>query len=391
MISFSEIFLRVVVSVSVVLISRFTVTFASSSLKPVDYTGDTFSDVQKTNHFVMFYAPWCGHCKNLAPTWDQLAEKYHKDDNSGLTIGKVDCVKETALCSEQDVTGYPTLKFFKAGENEGVKYRGTRSLKAFSTFIEEQLGITVQDSETQPKVPEPVSGLVELTEDTFEDHVAKGRHFVKFYAPWCGHCQKLAPTWEELAKSLEHDTSVVISKIDCTAHRSVCNDFEIKGYPTLLWIEDGKKVDKYQGPRTIEELKAFVSKMVGSDASQATRSSDVQDSSPVVSFSGENFEHGIARGLTFVKFFAPWCGHCKRLAPTWEELGKKFASNSLVKIVKVDCTSNSNKDLCNDEEVDGFPSLFLYKDGKRIAEYNGSRTLDDLYEFVSKHMPHDEL
>lgn len=83
---------------------------------------------------------------------------------------------------------------------------------------------------------------MELTEDTFDKHVSTGYHFVKFYAPWCGHCQKLAPTWEELANSLRNDNYVSISKVDCTQHRSVCGQFDIKGYPTLLWIEDGKKV-----------------------------------------------------------------------------------------------------------------------------------------------------
>lgn len=98
--------------------------------------------------------------------------------------------------------------------------------------------------EVAPSPPEAVNGLLELTEDTFEKHVSSGHHFVKFYAPWCGHCQKLAPTWDELANSLRHDDSVSISKIDCTQYRNVCGQFNIKGYPTLLWIEDGKKVTK---------------------------------------------------------------------------------------------------------------------------------------------------
>lgn len=44
-----------------------------------------------------------------------------------------------------------------------------------------------------------------------------------------GHCQKLAPTFEELAKSLEHDTSVSIAKLDCTEYRPICKDFDVKG------------------------------------------------------------------------------------------------------------------------------------------------------------------
>ena len=49
--------------------------------------------------------------------------------------------------------------------------------------------------------------------------------------------------------------------------------------------------------------------------------------------------------------------------------------------------------LCNicSLQVDGFPVLFLYRDGEKFAEYTGSCSLDDLYEFVIKHIPHDEL
>lgn len=85
------------------------------------------------------------------------------------------------------------------------------------------------------------------------------------------------------------------------------------------------------------------------------------------------------------------CGHCKRLAPTWEDLGKKFQSNDNVRIVKVDCTLDVNKQLCNEQEVDGFPTLFLYKNGQKLSEYRGSRTLEDLFDFVNKHFEHDEL
>ncbi|XP_065170247.1 thioredoxin domain-containing protein 5 homolog [Atheta coriaria] len=117
-----------------------------------------------------------------------------------------------------------------------------------------------------------------------------------------------------------------------------------------------------------------------------------EDASNVITLSGENFEQGVASGFTFVKFFAPWCGHCKRLAPTWDELGKKFIGHPDVDIVKVDCTLEDNKELCNEQEVDGFPSVFLFKNGKRISEYNGNRSLEDLYEFVQQHLSaHDEL
>jgi len=363
-------------------------------LHTIKYTEDTFPiEVPKKNHFVMFYAPWCGHCQRLAPTWDNLAEMLNEEeDDSRVKIAKVDCTTDSAICSEHDVTGYPTLKFFKVGENEGIKFRGTRDLPSLTAFINEQLGSIPSESENLA-VPEAVNGLRELTEETFDKHVASGYHFVKFYAPWCGHCQKLAPTWDDLAQTYGHGTSVSIAKVDCTQHRAVCEQFDVKGYPTLLWIEDGKKIEKYTGQRSHEELKAYVEKMLHKSEETAGSIEETDDSvQSVLTLTGENFKHGIEKGLTFIEFFAPWCGHCKRLAPTWEELGKKFIGNDNVHIVKVDCTLATSKQLCDEQEVEGFPTLMLYREGEKVSEYDGSRTLDDLYEFVNNHLKsHDEL
>lgn len=108
----------------------------------------------------------------------------------------------------------------------------------------------------------------------------------------------------------------------------------------------------------------------------------------------------ISRSTSYIKciyekiifFFIKRCGHCKRLAPTWDELAEKFIGNANVKIAKVDCTLPDNKELCTEQEVDGFPTVFIYKNGGKVDEYNGSRSLDDLYEFVAKFADgHDEL
>ncbi|KAG7207978.1 hypothetical protein KM043_009558 [Ampulex compressa] len=357
------------------------------------YTEENFlTEVKKKNHFIIFYAPWCGHCQKLAPVWEQLAEATQEEDN--IKIAKVDCTTDNTLCTEHDITGYPTLKFFKAGESKGIKFKGTRDLHTLLSFINDQIGNVIMAEDENPSSPEAVNGLIELTENTFNKHISTGHHFVKFYAPWCGHCQKLASTWEDVAKSLRHDDSVSISKIDCTQHRSVCGQFDIKGYPTLLWITDGKKMDKYTGQRTHEELKAYISMMLGKNAAESSMKSDNVDGlgHTVLSLTGDSFKHNIETGVSFVKFFAPWCGHCKRLAPTWEELGKKFYSNNNVHIAKVDCTLDMSKELCNDQEVDSFPALYLYRDGHKVSEYNGSRNLDDLYEFIMNYLQaHDEL
>lgn len=209
--------------------------------------------------------------------------------------------------------------------------------------------------------------------------------------------QSLAPIWEELANSLEYDQTVSISKVDCTVYRSICQEFDVKGYPTLLWIVDGKKVEKYNDYRKLESFKAFIEKKTGQAAPVTEKPVSAHDDghdeeNAVVQLSGPSFDQSIGHGVTLVKFFAPWCGHCKRLAPTWDDLAGKYVGNRNVKIAKVDCTLSENKELCSEQEVDGFPTIFLYRNGEKVTEYNGNRSLEDLVNFVNRHrVEHEEL
>jgi len=372
---------------------------AEEALTAISLTEDNFvSQVSASPHFVMFFAPWCGHCKRLAPAWEELAGKMNKDVEKEVTIGKVDCTEQTALCSAQDVTGYPTLKFFKSGaeKGDGVKYRGNRDLASLEKFINEKLGVEV--AEEKPAAAETAEAKVEgglhiLSEGSFAGTVATGDTFVKFYAPWCGHCQKLVPVWDELAKKFESDTKVKIAKLDCTQAQSVCQENEVRGYPTLAYFRNGRKVEAYKGARNVQDLQDFVNTNKNLPDAAATDDGKVpeppkQAATPVVRLDKDNFEEKTKTGVAFVKFYAPWCGHCKRLAPTWEQLAQKFEAMDGVMVGHVDCTAgdNVNKELCNSHGVNGFPTLNIYKDGEKVEEYNGKRDLAQLQDFVEKHL-----
>ncbi|XP_020805742.1 thioredoxin domain-containing protein 5 homolog [Drosophila serrata] len=369
------------------------------------------------NVFVKFFAPWCGHCKRLQPLWEQLAEIMNVDEPK-VIIAKVDCTKHQTLCGTHQVTGYPTLRLFKRGEEESVKFKGTRDLPAITDFINRELNTPAETDLSEATKREEVGEnpnlgkVVDLTEDTFAKHVSSGNHFVKFFAPWCSHCQRLAPTWETLAKELVQEPAVTVSKIDCTQYRVICQDFEVKGYPTLLWIEDGKKIEKYSGSRDLATLKTYVEKMVGlplaknaedktadaeaakkEDGAAAEEEAAAKKLTPQQLTGEAEFDEAIADGVAFIKFYAPWCGHCQKLQPTWEQLATEAhqAHQSGVKIAKVDCTAPENKQLCIDQQVEGYPTLFLYKNGQRQSEYEGSRSLPELQSYLKKFLAHDEL
>eukprot|EP00924_Labyrinthula_sp_SR-Ha-C_P003738 snap_masked-scaffold_3-processed-gene-3.41-mRNA-1 protein AED:0.16 eAED:0.16 QI:0/-1/0/1/-1/1/1/0/127 len=101
---------------------------------------------------------------------------------------------------------------------------------------------------------------LEMTSGTFKDTINNGKDtFVKFYAPWCGHCKRLAPTWTELAGEFASSDKVDIAKIDCTQHRDICSAHGVRGYPTLKYFKNGaSEGEKYQGGRDINGLKRFL-------------------------------------------------------------------------------------------------------------------------------------
>lgn len=115
-------------------------------------------------------------------------------------------------------------------------------------------------------------------------------------------------------------------------------------------------------------------------------------SSPVLQLDQKSFEKEILQTehAAIVEFYAPWCGHCKNLAPQY----KKAAENlrGIAKVAAVDCDEEKNKPLCGQMGVKGFPTLKLVKPSSKkgkpiIKEYQGPRTAKGIVDAVVDEIP----
>ena len=118
----------------------------------VDEDGNAISD---NSWFIKFFAPWCGHCKRLAPTWSE----FNRMNMEVLNVGTVDCTSDTGkpLCSKFEVRGYPTLLFFPGkkenveGPVKAIKYKGPRTREAFEDFaLNKGFENITEDDDTVP-------------------------------------------------------------------------------------------------------------------------------------------------------------------------------------------------------------------------------------------------
>ncbi|CAB3400897.1 unnamed protein product [Caenorhabditis bovis] len=233
----------------------------------IELTASNFdSKVLKSDDIwiVEFYAPWCGHCKNLVPEYKKAATAL-----KGIAkVGAVDMTQHQSVGSPYNVQGFPTLKIFGADKKKPVDFNGQRTAQAITDAIFAEAKKTVSarlggksgGSSSGGSGKRGGSGgndVVELTDSNFEELVlnSKDMWLVEFFAPWCGHCKNLEPHWKAAASELKG--KVRLGALDATVHTVIANKFGIRGFPTIKYFAPGSSASDaqdYDGGRTTSDI-----------------------------------------------------------------------------------------------------------------------------------------
>jgi len=227
----------------------------------VDLTPENFDSIVDGSKgaFVEFFAPWCGHCKNLAPEYEIVGESFERE--SSVVIAKVDADAHKSLGSRFDVHGFPTLKWFPKGNPSNPEsYEGGRSAEDIINWINNKAG-------TKARVKKAPSAVVDLTDATFDSIVLDPTKdvLVEFYAPWCGHCKKLAPDYEKVAQAFAGEKNVVIAKIDADANKGKAPNYGVTGFPTIKFFGKDSKESPlaYDSARDVQSFVDFINQKAG--------------------------------------------------------------------------------------------------------------------------------
>ncbi|KAL3687881.1 hypothetical protein R1sor_014190 [Riccia sorocarpa] len=238
----------------------------------------------------------------------------------------------------------------------------------------------------------PTSDVVLLSPSNFKSKVlgADGVVLVEFFAPWCGHCKNLAPAWEKAATALKG--IVTVAALDADAHQSLAQEYGIKGFPTIKVFGVGKSPVDYQGPREAKGIVEYALQQVKSIAqarllgkSNGGGGKKNEEKALSVELTSKNFNELVLQSteLWLVEFYAPWCGHCKKLAPEWKAAAKNLKGK--VKMGQVDC--DTEKSLMSKFGVKGFPTILVFGvDKSNPSPYEGGRLASDIESFALRQL-----
>jgi len=406
---------------------------------------------------VDFYAPWCGHCKNLEPEFNKAAQMLH-DAGSKVPLGKVDATVETKVAQEHEVRGYPTLKWFESGT--ASEYDGPRQAQGIVDWIKTRTGPAVAEGAAPEKttfsvtvysqeIPEDFSKLAKkfrskssfyhvksddnkaeivhlgepaisttdlaedalktwfeansfpkfgaLNADTFSSYVERGNGLV-----WCLYpmtddnkaevVEEHRADMTKLAELAGADYSITWT--DTNQFGKVLESmFGVTEFPKVVVQKKGgdKKNFVYDGEINSEGVWQYLQDIKSGKIQPKLKSETAPEEpqeDPVKVFVGSTMEKMLFTEDKDVLFeiYAPWCGHCKKLEPEFNKVGKKIVKEGLediLVIAKMDGTLNDSP--VDSVEWSGFPTLYYAKAGNSTPQsFDGGRDAKSIWKWIKK-------
>jgi protein disulfide-isomerase A1 len=432
-------------------------------------TDSNFDEAIKQHEglLVEFYAPWCGHCKKLAPEYAAAAAVLGAQDPP-MYVAKVDATENNALAERFEIKGFPTMIWFRNGQKQdytggrtkdtiiawinkktgpasnqlncgdfeqvqskklaGV-YFGDFSGALFESFMEvakvnedfeffhaaaecapahsaQAPGVSVfrtfdnspvhhsgDNSVAQVAKFLEVSAipvLITFSEDYIEPIFGKGRDALILFTN-DGEAAYNA-VYKQAAEQLKGEVLFVVSGTDNGIQQRLAEFVGVTAAdaPSIRLLSPGEDMKKFVFPGALDTVSVHAIKnYIDEYKSGALRphlksEAEPAEQGPVTVLVGTNFERIVMDGSkdVLVKYYAPWCGHCKSLAPIWEELGQHVAEVNDLVIAKFDATANEVDGL----SIRGYPTLRFYpKDNKAGYEYEGDRDLEAFKEWLASH------
>jgi protein disulfide isomerase len=167
---------------------------------------------------------------------------------------------------------------------------------------------------------------------------------------------------------------------------------DISSTPRVLYLNDKSLKFRFdQDDITADNLKDFIARIQSGEIEPFLKSAPIPESNDdyVKVVVGKSWNDYVANSdkEVLVKFYAPWCGHCKTLAPHYEEAAKRLANNPNILLVKVDSTENEVAGV----EVQGFPTLKFWGKDKSAEpiEYNGGRDTEGIIQWLKDHTQYE--
>lgn len=214
-------------------------------------------------------------------------------------------------------------------------------------------------------------------------------HLLMFLSKEAGHLDKYVEVARSVAKNYRDQVLFVSINADEEDHQRILEFFGMKKeeVPSMRLIKLEEDMAKYKPEKadlTEENIKSFVDKFLKNELKQHLLSQDLPedwDKTPVKTLVATNFDDVVFNKDkdVLVEFYAPWCGHCKQLAPIYDELAEKYKDNESIVIAKIDATANE----LEHTKITSFPTLKFYRKGdNQVVDYTGERTLDGFSKFL---------